>query len=153
MIKTYNSVFERAMNPFIQCVMVFLSFVAILIVARMSVATGLFNKDITLPWTLAATALLFFVIFNSVFSLSAKNDNSYWTKSFVSFAIFAVLSGGVAYFVAGLTAEEVVPYKWIYIVISLVYLVFISIIGFMKRIVLFAQNEEWTKPLRRSKKR
>jgi len=127
--------------------------VAIMIIARLAVSCGISTKDVSMPWTLAATSLLFFAIFNSVFSLSAKDDNSYWTKSFISFAIFAVLSGGIAYFVAGISFEEIGPYKWIYIVITFVYLVFISIIGFMKKIVLFAQREEWTKPMRRSKKR
>ena len=121
--------------------------------SRLAVAVGMSVKDDTMPWTLAATFLLFFVLFNSVFSLSAKNDNSYWTKSFLAFAGFVILSGTVAYLVAGLSFEEIGPYKWIYIVISFVYLVFISIIGFMKRIVQFAQREEWSKPMRRSKKR
>jgi len=153
MRNTDNSIFAKAMNPVTQCVIVFGVFVSILVIARLAVVAGIFTKDVTMPWTLAATSLLFFAIFNSVFSLSAKNDNSYWTKSFMAFAIYAALSGAVAYFVAGIAIEEIGPYKWIYIVITFVYLVFISIIGFMKKIVLFAQKEEWTKPMRRSKKR
>jgi hypothetical protein len=65
----------------------------------------------------------------------------------------AAVSGLIAYFMAGIPFEEIGAYKWIYFVITFVYLVFISIIGFMKRIVNFAQKEEWTKPMRRSKKR
>lgn len=153
MTYTDKSIYAKAMNPFTQCGIVLLCFVGILLISRSAVLLGVSVKDDTMPWTLAATFLLFYVLFNSVFSLSAKDDNSYWTKSFIAFAGFAVLSGAVAYFVAGLTVEEIGPYKWIYIVISFVYLVFISIIGFMKRIVKFAQREEWTKPMRRSQKR
>jgi len=153
MTNTENSIFSKAMNPYIQCLIVLVAFLVIMVLARLCVTCGISVKDITMPWTLAATSLLFFVIFNSVFSLSAKDDNSYWTKSFFSFAAFAILSGAIAYFVAGISLEEIGPYRWIYIVITFVYLVFISIIGFLKKIVAFAQREEWTKPMRRSKKR
>ncbi len=148
-----DSIYAKALNPYTQCGIVLLCFVGILLISKLAVLVGMSTSDPTMAWTLAATFLLFFVLFNSVFSLSAKNDNAYWTKSFISFIGYAVLSAALAYFIAGLAIEEIGAYKWIYIVISFVYLVFISIIGFMKRIVEFAQKEEWTKPMRRSKKR
>lgn len=148
-----SSIFAKAINPYIQSGIVLTGFVIILILGYLSRIIGFSGEDPTFAWTLAATALLFFVLFNSVYSLTAKDDNTYWTKSFISFVGFVLVSGLIAYLVAGLSIDEIGPYKWIYIVISFVYLVFISIIGFMKRIVKFAQREEWTKPMRRSKKR
>jgi len=132
---------------------VLLCYVVVLMLSKLMVLVGMSTSNPAMAWTLAATFLPFFVLFNSVFSLSAKDDNSYWTKSFIAFIGYAVLSAALAYFIAGLSIDEIGPYKWIYVVISFVYLVFISIIGFMKRIVEFAQKEEWTKPVRRSKKR
>ena len=148
-----NSIFSKDLGPFRQFLVVMVVFISILLISELVDATGISNVDAAFPWTIAASLLLFFAIFNSVYSLTATDDNTYWTKSFFSFAGMAILSGGIAYYFAGITLEEVGPYRWIYIVISFVYLVFISIIGFMKRIVKFAQKEEWTKPMRRSKKR
>ncbi|MGK0452465.1 MAG: hypothetical protein ACJAXE_003142, partial [Neolewinella sp.] len=44
-------------------------------------------------------------------------------------------------------------YKWIYFVVTFGYLVFLSMIAFMKKIVEFAQKEEWNRPKLRQKKR
>jgi len=152
MSNTDNSIFSKALNPYMQVLIVLGTFLSLLALAKVAEILGITHLDPDFAWTLAATFLLFFAVFNSVFSLSATNDNAYWTKSFVSFMCYAVFSGLVAYFMAGLSIDEIGPYKWIYIVISFVYLVFLSIIGFMKKIVQFAQREEWTKPMRRSKK-
>ena len=148
-----NSIFSKDINPYRQFMIVMVVFIAILLLSEIVDATGISTIDAAFPWTLAASFLLFFSMFNSVYSLTAADDNTYWTKSFFSFLALAGISGLIAYFMAGLTFAEIGPYKWIYFVISFVYLVFISIIGFMKRIVKFAQKEEWTKPMRRSKKR
>ena len=148
-----KSIFSKALNPYSQVIVVLSAFIGILILAKIIEAIGMMDLEQLFAWTLAATFLLFFAVFNSVFSLTATNDNAYWTKSFICFAVYAIISGLVAYFVAGVAFEEVGPYRWIYIVITFVYLVFISIIGFMKKIVQFAQREEWTKPTRKSKKR
>lgn len=153
MNQTDNSIFGKSISPYQQATLVLAADFGILIIAKLAEAIGITSLDEAFPWTLAAALLLFFAIFNSVFSLSAKDDNSYWSKSFIAFGCFVVLSAMVAYIVAGLSMEEIVTYKWIYIVITFVYFVFISIIGFMKRIVEFAQREEWAKPMRRSKKR
>lgn len=153
MRKADNSIFSKDINPYRQFGIVMIVFSVILILSEIVGASGITAIDPAFPWTLAASFLLFFSIFNSVYSLTAKDDNTYWTKSFICFAAMAALSGLIAYLVAGLSFEDIGPYKWIYIVITFVYLVFLSIIGFMKRIVAFAQKEEWTKPMRRSKKR
>lgn len=148
-----NSIFTKVMDPYHQMALILCIFGGVLLLAKIVEALNLTTLDADLPWTIAATFLLFYAIFNSVFSLSATNDNAYWTKSFISFLGFAIVSGAAAYVLAGLAITDIGPYKWIYIVITFVYLVFISIIGFMKKIVGFAQREEWTKPMRRSKKR
>lgn len=153
MNNTDNSIFSKDIDPYRQFVIVMAVFIVILLLSEIVDSTGISDIEAAFPWTLAASFLLFFSIFNSVYSLTAKDDNTYWTKSFFSFASMAALSGLIAYFMAGIPFEEIGAYKWIYFVITFVYLVFISIIGFMKRIVNFAQKEEWTKPMRRSKKR
>lgn len=105
------------------------------------------------PWTIAASFLLFFAAGNSVMSLLSKNADQYWTRSILSFVGLAVLAGGTAYLFSSLGMSEAGSYKWIYIVLTIGYLVFMSIIGFMKKIVEFAQREEWNQPRVRKKKR
>jgi len=83
--------------------------------------------------------------------LASKDLNKYWGRSMLSFAVLATISAGIAYFFSALSIEEIGPYKWIYFVLTFGYLVFLSILGFMKRIVDFAEREDWQAP--RQKKR
>lgn len=71
----------------------------------------------------------------------------------MSFMAVAALSGGTAYLLSGIAINDAGSYRWIYIVVTIGFLVFMSIMGFMKRIVEFAQKEEWNSPKQRNKKR
>jgi hypothetical protein len=77
----------------------------------------------------------------------------YWGRSIYSFAGLAAASGLLAWGLSGLSISEAGSYKWIYFVVTFGYLVFLSMIAFMKQIVEFAQKEEWNKPKLRQKKR
>ena len=49
--------------------------------------------------------------------------------------------------------NEAGPYKWIYIVVTIGYLVFLCILSAMRKIVDFAQREEWNQPRLRQKRK
>ena len=104
-------------------------------------------------WLTAASFLLFFALFNAIMSASADNLMKYWGRSIYAFIAVAVGSGLLAWAFSGLPIGEAGSYKWIFFVVTFGYLVFLSMIAFMKQIVEFAQKEEWTKPKLRSRKR
>ncbi|MEZ4956533.1 MAG: hypothetical protein R2825_23450 [Saprospiraceae bacterium] len=106
-----------------------------------------------LPWTLAGTFILFFAIFNSLISLMTDNMDRYWTRSILSYVALAGAVALLAWGFSSLTINEAGSYKWIYIVLTFGYLLFLSMIGFMRKIVEFAQREEWNQPRIRQKKR
>ena len=63
----------------------------------------------------------------------------------------ALTTGLFAWFVSSLSIGEAGSYKWIYFVVTIGYLVFLSMMGFMKNIVDFAQKEDWSHPRLRRK--
>lgn len=104
-------------------------------------------------WQSATAFLLLYAIFNSLISLTAPNTGKYWSSSIMMFALLAVLAGGAAYLFSGVSVYDAGSYSFIYFVITFGYLVFISIMGFVKKIVAFAQKEVWNQPrIRRRKK-
>lgn len=98
------------------------------------------------PWVFASTFLLFYSIFNVVFSLNAENADRYWTQAIIGFIFCVGVLGALAYLVSGLGMNDAGSFKWIFIVITISYLVFMSIVRAMKGIVDFAQKEEWNSP-------
>ncbi|MEL6923147.1 MAG: hypothetical protein AAFO94_03795 [Bacteroidota bacterium] len=141
-----QSIWYKAYNPMFQAGFALLLSVGIMLGALALRALGLVDSDLLFPWMCTTSIMLVFALFNSVFSLGAEDMNKYWSRSVMSFAAFAVLSGFVAYFLSGTSIGEAKTYKWIYFVTIFSYLVFLSIIRFMKGIIEFAQKEEWNQP-------
>ncbi len=146
-----STIYDKAYDPIVQAGLVLSLILAVIILGKLVNAIGIMSVSDQFPWTAATSFLLFFAIINSVVSLASKDLNKYWGRSMLSFAILAAISAGIAYFFSALSIEEIGPYKWIYFVLTFGYLVFLSILGFMKRIVDFAEREDWQAPKQKRK--
>jgi hypothetical protein len=86
-------------------------------------------------------------------SLRADSFMKYWGTSMYSYMILAFCSGTAAWLFSGIPLGEAGSYRWIFIVVSVGFLVFLSIVNFMKQIVQFAEREVWTQPRRKNRRR
>ena len=143
----------RAFNPIHQAVVALGADLVIILGGKLVHVTGVVNVPDRFPWMTAAVFLLCFALFNSVFSLSAKDMAKYWGKSIYSFMGLALGSGMLAWLFSSLTINEAGSYRWIFIVVTIAYLVFLSIVAMMRKIVDFAEREEWHHPRIRRNKR
>lgn len=148
-----QSFFEKAFNPIYQALITFGGVLVFIAVAALIKATGLMLVPERFPWMTAAAFLLLFALFNSVFALSSKNMGKYWGKSIYCFLGLALLAGLTAWVTSSLSINEAGSYRWIYIVVTIGYLIFLSMISMMRTIVEFAQREEWNQPRIRQKPR
>jgi drug/metabolite transporter (DMT)-like permease len=145
------SIFDRGISPFLQAGIAFGSVIVFILVSKLIKLTGLLEVPDRFPWITAASFLLLFALFNSVFSLSADNILKYWGRSMYCFLGLAFASGFAAYLFSSITIDEAGSYRWIYVVLTIGYLVFLGMMAFMRRIVEFAQREEWNHPRLRHK--
>ncbi len=141
-----ESFYTKAYNPFLQSAVAMGGVLAVTLGAKFIALTGLLDVPVRFPWMTAAVFMLCFALFNSVFSLSADNMPRYWGRSMYSFLGLAVFSGLMAWLFSSLTISEAGSYRWIFIVVTIAYLVFLSMMAVMRRIVDFAQREEWNHP-------
>lgn len=148
-----TSVFERAYDPLSQALVIFAAVLVMNLGAKLVQLTGLGHFSERFPWMVATAFLLFFAMLNSVFSLSTKSMMRYWGRSVYCFMGLAAASGLLAWLFSSLPIGDAGSYRWIYVVVTVGYLVFLSIVTFMRNIVDFAQREEWNQPRWRSKKR
>ncbi len=144
---------DKAQNPIFQAIMTLVGVLLVIIGSEIVKLTGLIEVSERFPWMTACSLLLCFALFNSVFSLSTKNMVKYWGRSIYSFLGVAFLSGVLAYLFSHKTLSEAGSYWWIYIVVTIGYMVFLGMMAFIRNIVEFAQKEEWNQPKIRSKKR
>ncbi|MEL7220602.1 MAG: hypothetical protein AAGJ93_04735 [Bacteroidota bacterium] len=146
-----SSIFEKTFDPLYQAAMALGGVVVISLLAKLLGLTGLVDVPQRFPWMSAASFMLLYAVFNSVFSLSSKHLMTYWRRSFYSFMALAVGAGLFAYLLSSLTIDQAGSYRWIYIVVTIGYLVFMSMMAIMRKIVNFAQREEWNHPRTRRK--
>lgn len=106
-----------------------------------------------LPWIIALAFLLLFAVFNSIFCLASTQAEKYWQRSILAYMALGGFGILGAWLLSGQFLTTVGAFKWMYIVVTFCYLVFISIINFMRSVVNFAEKEEWSKPKLTSRKR
>lgn len=147
-----ESLFEKSIDPVLQAAAALAGVLVFIVVAKIIHAIGLMEIPQRFPWMTAAAFLLLFAVFNSVFSLSSENMLKYWGRSVYSFLGLAAAAGGLAYLFSSLSISEAGSYKWIYVVVSIGYLVFLSMMATMRKVVEFAQKEEWNHPRIRNRK-
>ncbi len=121
--------------------------------AKLVALAGLTEVSVKFPWMSAASFLLIFSVFNAIGSIFSPNRAKYWGRSMYSFVGLALLSGLMAWAFSHLSISEAGSYRWIFIVLTFGYLVFVSIMNIARLIVEFAQREEWNHPRIRQKPR
>jgi uncharacterized membrane protein len=146
-----ESIFSKTINPVYQAAMALGGVVVISLLAKLIGLTGITEVPQRFPWMSAASFMLLFAVFNSVLSVGSKDLMKYWRTSVYCFLGLAVAAAGVAYVLSSMTMDEAGSYRWIYIVVGIGYLVFLSLMAMLRKIVDFAQREEWNQPRIRRK--
>jgi hypothetical protein len=111
--------------------------------------SGLMDVEVLFPWAIATAFTLLFALLNSLMSLSADNSIQYYGSSVYSYVGLAFMNGVAARYISGVQLADAESYRWIYIVITIGFLVFMSMVNMMKKIVQFAEREEWNEPKNR----
>ncbi len=105
-------------------------------------ALGAFTLPVYFAWTVAAAITLLYASLSSILSLSSKDPVRYWGRSISGYAAVVVLGGFFAYAMTGLSIYEAMSFSWIYVVFTFVYLVFLSIVSAIRKIVDIAQRQD-----------
>ena len=148
-----QSIFEQRVDPVLQAAVVLGMVFVIDLFSMIIFGTGTLERSNRFPWLCAASFMLFFALFNAVLSAAAPNTAKYWGRSVYSFMGLALGAGLLAWAFSGLKISEAGSYRWIYLVVTVGYLVFLSMVALIKNVVTFAQREEWNRPRLKNRER
>lgn len=143
-----DSIEKRLNHPLFQAVAVWAFAVAVMLVGWLLNLMSPKTTDELFPWSIAAAFLLLYAIMNSLLSLRADSFMKYWQASMYSYMALAFCIGVAARFISGIPIDEAGTYKWIFLVVTVGFLVFLSLINIVKKLVNFAEKEEWNQPRR-----
>jgi hypothetical protein len=144
-----ESYYKKLDNPVVQAAVILAGAVVLMAFTRILDATGLLAADPLFPWSVAAAFMLLFALLNSLMSLRADSIYKYWAPSMYSYLGLALCTGLAAWVFSGIPLRDAGTYRWIYIVVTFGFLIFLSMVNFMKKIVQFAEREEWNQPRKR----
>ncbi len=133
-------------NPFQISAIVILLALLIIIVGMLISITGFIDISPSFPWTVSSSMVFFLAMILSITILKTKNIDKFMGRSILSFIITVIITGLIAYLFSGEIDNKTKIYKTIYTVISFGFLVLISILSFIKRIVNYAEKETWEAP-------
>jgi len=134
--------FEIEINPYHQCLIALIAIPTFTLLFYLPHWIGWIDIPDHQAWTVSASMVLMFAVCNSVLSLGADNVTPYWNKSIYSFVILCVVGGLMAWYFSGLSIYEAKSFKWIYVVFTFGYLLFLSIVTLMRKIVMIAQKQD-----------
>jgi len=106
-------------------------------------ATGVKTFDDLFPWVISGAILLAFTLMNTLIGLNTDSKmNVYYGKSLIGFIGLALFASVLAKTFSSYSLGEAGSMWWIFIVITIGYLIFLGMMMFMKTIVTFAQKED-----------
>ncbi len=143
------SIEKRLNSPLVQALAVLLIAYTIMVIGWLFNRFQPENSDPLFCWSIGAAFMLFFAMMNSVLSLRADSFMKYWQASMYSYMLLALGTALVAWGLSGIPINDAGSYRWIYMVISIGFIVFLTMVNFMKTIVKFAEKEEWNEPRRK----
>ncbi len=130
------------LNPFYQAAIAYTLILVFATAAKLFQMVGFFPSSFKVIWVVSASFLLLFSIGNGLVFLSAKSTAVYWSRSIMSYASLLILSALTAWTLTKVPIGEAATFKWLYFVLTIGYLVILSIVGLMKIIVELAQKKD-----------
>lgn len=137
-----KSIFQYNIRPIYQAGVVLGIIAIICAVAKICIMAGWFAPKAYFPFTVMFSFLLFYALGNCLLSFDQDDQNKYWTESILSYVALAAGGYGISYLFSGLTISEAASFKWIFFVFTFGYVILLTIMRSMRKIVKFAQKED-----------
>ena len=94
------------------------------------------------PWIVATAMMLCFVILNSIIALRIEPIVPYWSKSVMIYLGLLAFSYGWCYLLSGKHIDDVGSIRWLWFVLTMVYMIFFAIARTMKGIIDIANKQD-----------
>ncbi|MBK6546495.1 MAG: hypothetical protein IPG12_14655 [Saprospiraceae bacterium] len=137
-----NSVLNFHIKPWLQGLGSVSLFILIQLCIWILSWIGILKFETTDCWLYGTAMLFFYIILNSIFFFTAENKLLYYRNSIFTYLGTLVFIVMICTIISGKDVSEVETYSWILIVFSIVYIVFLTIINVLRKIVEIAIRQD-----------
>ncbi|HPG06995.1 MAG TPA: hypothetical protein P5275_10780 [Saprospiraceae bacterium] len=137
---TSKSIFYRNFPPVIQALGIGVLAVLVMLVTKWfdTGQPGSWQDE----WTVVIAFLLFFSVTNCVFFLGSNNQSQYFNRSIIAYTGLALGLLLIAFVLTQISFFESGIFRWMLVVVSLVYLILLGIVQAVYRIMRYAQKQD-----------
>jgi hypothetical protein len=136
-----QSIFSKRFSPYAQAGMVLGMTILLQVLVWIGFQPVDFQDKLDY-WIVACAMLLFYVIINSVFSFTSDNTVKYYGRSVTGFLGLAFIGGLFSYIFSGIALADAGSFTWIYTVMAIIFVVFLTIVNLMRKIVEIAKKQD-----------
>lgn len=152
-MKESNSFYDRPFDPLRLFFIVGGGFIILALGAKMLEWTNMMEPSVKFPYMAGAASLFIFAMFGSLFIVKAKNVPKYLGRAIYSYLGLAATTILFSWLLTATSIGNVGTFKWIYMVLTIGFMIFLGIMVFVRKIVEFAEKEEWHHPRQRKDRR
>jgi hypothetical protein len=108
-------------------------------------AANLFVPSLAQPdtyWLVHTAFLLIYIVISAIGSLLAPRVDLYWQQAFLTTTAYILLSSLTTFLISGKWMKEIDTYYWLHILLSVAYLVFMSICRLIRVLIAWLQLED-----------
>ena len=137
-----QSIFDRPFNPIHQGILVLAIYIILLCTIIFLNSIKWINFQPLDHWKYATSMILFYVMLCCVFCFSAKEKMIYYRNSIFTYVILLFVFSGISQWFSGLSIFEAESYSWILTVFSIIFIVMLTIINMVRKIVEIAIKQD-----------
>ncbi len=137
-----TSIFKRKLHPLKQAAFALVAMLLIDLIYKSFSEGSESGSNPKIYWEITAALILFFAMMNAVFTIAYEDLNYYWKFSIPSFALVLFGGCGLAFLFSGMTMNEAGTFKWILMIFSFGYLILMTMVRSMIKIIKMAQRED-----------
>lgn len=144
-----STFFDKPFDPVRLLIYVFAGYLILVLGFKVFELAGFAEPSIKLPYMVGGAFMFIFAMFGSLFVVKAKEVSKYLGRVIYCYLGLTVATILVSWLLTGKSIGEVGTFKWIYLVLTVGFMIFLGIMIFARRIIEYAEKEEWHHPRQR----
>lgn len=137
-----TSIYQREVTPMMQAAIVFGLILVIFFGLYFGHLLRWYAFDPMDIWLVGTAMMLFYILFNCIFGFNNENITTYFRNSIYSYIVLVVATCLLSQWITKVSVFDAKTYSWILVVFSIVYLIFMTVLGLIKKIVSLAIKQD-----------
>ena len=141
-MRKYKSIFSFQISPMQQAVSIVVVTIIVLAIVKLLITYGGIRNNPTVYWEASFAMLMIYMLFTSIWSITNKNKTTYFMYSVLGFVGVAVVTGLLARWFSGYTMDQAGSFRWLYVIFTVSYMIFMGIVGAMRKILEIVKKQD-----------